>query len=70
MGHHRRRVTIAYNGVSLEVIVDEPAETTTTSLVMLPSSSPQLGGFRRDRRKFRDEGFLGAAPAATRHGWQ
>ena len=57
MGHHRRRVTIAYDSVSLDVIVDERAEARTTPLVILPSSSRNSEDFDTIAESFAMEGF-------------
>jgi pimeloyl-ACP methyl ester carboxylesterase len=57
MGHHRRRVAVAYDSVSIHVIVDEPVGSETTSLVMLPSSSRDSEDFDAIAESFAMEGF-------------
>jgi pimeloyl-ACP methyl ester carboxylesterase len=53
----RRRVSVAYDKVSIDTIVDEPAAETADSLVLLPSSSRDSEDFDEISAMFAAEGF-------------
>jgi len=56
MSQHRR-VSVAYNTVSIDVILDEPDNATTDALVLLPSSSRDSEDFDEIAALFAAEGF-------------
>ena len=56
MGQRRRR-SVAYDEVSIDVIVDEPSSDATDWLVMLPSSSRDSEDFDEIAEMFAAEGF-------------
>jgi pimeloyl-ACP methyl ester carboxylesterase len=58
----RRRVSVAYDNVSIDVILDEPATATAGSLVLLPSSSRDSEDFDDISDMFAAEGFLVLRP--------
>ena len=62
----RRRVSVAYDDVSIDVIVDEPGVDAPVSLVLLPSSSRDSEDFDEISEMFAAEGFrcCGRSPAA------
>jgi pimeloyl-ACP methyl ester carboxylesterase len=53
----RRRVSVAYDNVSIDVIVDEPAGAAAEALVLLPSSSRDSEDFDEIAHLFAAEGF-------------
>jgi pimeloyl-ACP methyl ester carboxylesterase len=53
----RRRVSVAYNNVSIDVILDEPATDAADPLVLLPSSSRDSEDFDEISELFAAEGF-------------
>jgi pimeloyl-ACP methyl ester carboxylesterase len=53
----RRRVAVAYDNVSIDVIVDEPGSGAMESLVLLPSSSRDSEDFDDIAAMFAAEGF-------------
>jgi pimeloyl-ACP methyl ester carboxylesterase len=53
----RRRVSVAYDDVSIDVILDEPGPAPAESLVLLPSSSRDSEDFDEISEIFADEGF-------------
>ncbi|MGD0108851.1 MAG: alpha/beta hydrolase [Rhodopila sp.] len=53
----RRRVSVAYDDVSIDVILDEPGGKTACSLVLLPSSSRDSEDFDHISEMFAAEGF-------------
>ena len=52
-----QRVSVAYDNVSIDVIVDEPLADATVSLVLLPSSSRDSEDFNEIAGMFAAEGF-------------
>jgi pimeloyl-ACP methyl ester carboxylesterase len=60
--NQRRRVSVAYNNVSIDVILDEPATATAGSLVLLPSSSRDSEDFDQISDMFAARGFLVLRP--------
>jgi pimeloyl-ACP methyl ester carboxylesterase len=55
--NQRRRVTVAYDNVSIEVILDEPGTNATDPLVLLPSSSRDSEDFDDIADMLATEGF-------------
>jgi pimeloyl-ACP methyl ester carboxylesterase len=53
----RRRISVAYDNVSIETILDEPGTETAGSLVLLPSSSRDSEDFDEISEMFAAEGF-------------
>ncbi|WP_158924195.1 alpha/beta fold hydrolase [Acidisphaera sp. S103] len=53
----RRRVSVAYNDVSIDVILDEPGEDLADCLVLLPSSSRDSEDFDEISEMFAAKGF-------------
>ncbi len=53
----RRRVTVAYNDVSIDTILDEPATDTMGALVLLPSSSRDSEDFDAIAEQFAAAGY-------------
>jgi len=53
----RRRISVAYDDVSIDVIVDEPGIGTADALVMLPSSSRDSEDFDDISEMFAADGF-------------
>jgi pimeloyl-ACP methyl ester carboxylesterase len=53
----RRRVFVAYDNVSIDVILDEPATGSLETLVLLPSSSRDSEDFDDIAERFAAEGF-------------
>jgi pimeloyl-ACP methyl ester carboxylesterase len=53
----RRRVSVAYDNVSIDTILDEPGADATDSLVLLPSSSRDSEDFDEIAEMFAAEGF-------------
>ena len=53
----RRRVSVAYDEVSIDTIMDEPGADTADSLVLLPSSSRDSEDFDEISEMFAAEGF-------------
>jgi pimeloyl-ACP methyl ester carboxylesterase len=60
--NHRRRVSVAYDDVSIDVILDEPATGAAVPLVLLPSSSRDSEDFDAISAMFAAEGFLVLRP--------
>jgi pimeloyl-ACP methyl ester carboxylesterase len=58
----RRRATVVYDNVSIEVILDEPGRNTGEALVLLPSSSRDSEDFDEIAEKFAAEGFCVLRP--------
>jgi pimeloyl-ACP methyl ester carboxylesterase len=58
----RRRVSVAYDDVSIDVIVDEPAKNAPDWLVLLPSSSRDSEDFDDIAEKFSAAGFRVVRP--------
>ena len=55
--NQRRCVSVAYDGVSIDVIVDEPASSAADPLVLLPSSSRDSEDFDEIAEMFAAAGF-------------
>src|ERR1700683_1863799 len=53
----RRRVSVAYDNISVDVVVDEPDAGAADSLVLLPSSSRDSEDFDEIAEMFAAEGF-------------
>ncbi|MDR3531801.1 MAG: alpha/beta hydrolase [Rhodopila sp.] len=58
----RRRVSVAYDDVSIDVILDEPGASAADSLVLLPSSSRDSEDFDEISEMFAAEGFRVVRP--------
>ncbi len=58
----RRRISIAYDNVSIDTILDEPANGPADCLVLLPSSSRDSEDFDEIAEKFAAQGFLVVRP--------
>jgi len=58
----RRRVCVAYDDVSIDVILDEAGAASAGSLVLLPSSSRDSEDFDEIAEMFANEGFLVLRP--------
>jgi pimeloyl-ACP methyl ester carboxylesterase len=58
----RRRVSVAYGDVSIDVILDEPSTNLVAALVLLPSSSRDSEDFDELAEMFAAEGFLVLRP--------
>jgi pimeloyl-ACP methyl ester carboxylesterase len=58
----RRRVSVAYDGVSIDVILDEPGVDSADSLVLLPSSSRDSEDFDEISELFAAVGFRVVRP--------
>ena len=70
MAERRRRVSVAYGDVSIDVILDEPVTPCVDALVLLPSSSRDSEDFDEIACAFRRGWPPRPAPAAARHGRQ
>lgn len=53
----RQRITVAYDGISIDTILDEPAAGTRGALVLLPSSSRDSEDFDAIAEQFADAGY-------------
>ena len=60
--NQRRRVSVAYDGVSIDVVVDEPDLGAADALVLLPSSSRDSEDFDEISEMFAAAGFLVLRP--------
>ena len=58
----RRRITVAYDDVSIDVILDEPGAQPADPLVLLPSSSRDSEDFDEISEMFAAAGFLVLRP--------
>jgi pimeloyl-ACP methyl ester carboxylesterase len=58
----RRRVFVAYDDISIDVILDDPSMNPVASLVLLPSSSRDSEDFDELSEMFAAEGFLVLRP--------